>query len=389
MPARQLRSLRLASFLAGFGLIVVYAGCSSGGSAVTSVTHPTMIEVSPEDFLGNVPCTDGPGLKRYVATLIDTDYSVGGAGNVNATDENAGGAPSPFQLPSSPPTPCLAAVGFGLVVAGHHYEVQIDGYDTDDIAPRAIGARQMVSPAPTQAEPVTPLATPRWTARCEEAIAVTTTIVRAQRCSKFTPSDTTAPGSVHLALGSLLGGLSCGAEPGEVDRFEVSLTVGGGTPVVETFPCAPDAEAVFEGLAPRQQVSASVTAVSAVDPDSDEPLIVAGASCTAFTLPEASVDADCPKLSQVGTLRVDLQAALKLLELDCSGIVAVNVRLNDKDVRRVSASDCLHPFDQGFTTTQGGVTITAQLADGTEVGKVTCGGNVRPGQLVIAECSKN
>lgn len=378
MPARQLRSLRLASFLTGCGLIVVYAGCSSGGSAVTSVTHPTMIEVSPDDFLGSVPCTDGPGLKRYVATLIDTDYSVGGASNVNA-DENAGGAPSPFQLPSSPPTPCLAAVGFGLVVAGHHYDVVIDGYDTDDIAPRAVGARQMVSPAPTKAAPVTPIATPRWSARCEEAIAVTTTIVRAQRCTTFTPADAAAPGSVHLALGSLLGGLSCGSGDGDVDHFEVSLTVGDAAPVIETFPCTPDAEAVFEGLAPRQQVSAYVTAFSAANTEA-----FAGASCNAFTLPEGSVDASCPTLSQVGTVRVDLVKALALLGRDCSQ--GVNVKVPpDTEPRRVSANDCLHPFDHAFPP--GAVVI--EVSSEAEATAARCGATAAPGQLALAECSKN
>jgi hypothetical protein len=387
MPARQLRSLRLASFLAGFGLIVVYAGCSSSGSSTTSVTHPTMIEVSPEDFLGNVPCTDGPGLKRYVATLIDTDYSAGGASSVNATDENAGGAPSPFTLPSSLPTPCLAAVGFGLVVAGHHYDVEIDGYDTDDIAPRGLGSRQMVSPAPSKAEPVTPLATPRWTARCEDAIAVTTTIVRAQRCTKFTPADAAAPGSVHLALGSLLGGLRCGEELGEVDHFEVSLAVGDAAPQVETFPCTTDAEAIFEALAPRQQVSAYVTAFSAGMTDA-----FAGANCNAFTLPEASVDADCSKLSQVGTLRVDLPAAYALLGLECSKTSLASAVINvpgEDQARRIQWPDCLHPFEHGFAPGAAGLSITVRNADGSDGTGATCGATVIPGQLVVAECSKN
>ena len=49
MLVRQLRSLRPASFLVGLGLLV-YAGCSSGGAASTAVTHPTMIEIAPENF---------------------------------------------------------------------------------------------------------------------------------------------------------------------------------------------------------------------------------------------------------------------------------------------------------------------------------------------------
>lgn len=387
MSARQLRSLRLASFLVGCGLVVVYAGCSSGGTAVTSVTHPTMIEVSPEDFLGDVPCTDGPGLKRYVATLTDTDYEQGGASSVGVSDENAGGAPSPFTLPSSLPTPCLAAVGFGLVVAGHHYDVQIDGYDTDDIAPRALGSREMVSPAPSKTEPVTPLLTPRWTAHCEDAVAVGSTIVRAQHCTTFAPADVAAPGSVHLALGSLLGELSCGEQPGEVDHFEVSLTVGEDEPLVETFPCVPEAEAVFEGLAPRKQVSAYVTALSADGTDA-----FAGAICNAFTLPEGSVDANCPKLSQVGTLRVDLPAAYELLGLQCTDGTTASAVINvpgEEQTRRILWPDCLHPFDHGFAPGAAGLSITVREADGSDGSAATCGATVTPGQLVVAECTKN
>src|SRR5258705_12096754 len=105
-----------------------------------------MIEVAPEDFLGQVPCvSDGSGLKRYVATLVDRDYADAGAGGAAAYESaNEGGADC-FQSPSSLPTQCLAAVGFGFVVPGRHYEVYVDGYDTDELAPRATGSRQMVS----------------------------------------------------------------------------------------------------------------------------------------------------------------------------------------------------------------------------------------------------
>lgn len=388
MPARQLRSLRLASVLVGFGL-VMYAGCSSGGAAVTSVTHPTMIEVSPEDFLGPVPCTDGPGLKRYVATLTDTDYSQGGASSVDPLDDTSdGGAPTPFTLPSSLPTPCLAAVGFGLVVPGRHYDVQIDGYDTDDLAPRASGSREMVSPAPSETTPVTPLATPRWTAHCEDAIAVGSTIVRAHHCTTFTPADAAATGSVRFALGALLGGITCGDEPGQVDHFEVQLDAGEDQPRIETFSCSPDAEAVFEGIAPRQRVTAYVTALGA---DSD--VAFAGASCNAYTLPEASVDAACPKLSEIGTVRADLPGVYKLLELDCSEGSLETARIlivpGDGETRRIRWPDCLHPFDHGFGPGNGSFVITAEKADGSDGATASCSKIVAPGQLVVADCSKN
>jgi hypothetical protein len=389
MPVRQLRPLHPASLLVGLGLLV-YAGCSSSSATSVAVSHPTMIEVTPENFLGNVPCSEGPGLKRYVATLFDTNYvAQGGASSVDetVTDAAAGAGPD-VQLPSSLPTPCLAGVGFGLVVAGHHYDVKIDGYDTDDLAPRALGSRQMVSPAPTD-NTATPLATPRWSAHCEDAIALDSTIVRADHCTPFTVADESALGSVRIALGPLLDGLRCGDQDGEVDHFDVSLTVGTATPIVQAIPCDAKAEALFTGLPPRSRVSAYVTALSAVtlsDP-------FAGTTCDAITVAESSVDAQCTRLSQVGTLRVDLRAALELVNLTCDdhSVSTVTVTINapgeDKDLS-LPPPDCLQPLTHGFVPGPASVTVVALGVDGMEH-SVNCAAAVAPGQLALAECTAN
>jgi|GEM_PF-1120751 len=386
MPARQLRPLHPTSLLA-LGLLV-YAGCSSSSTPSVAVSHPTMIEVAPEDFLGSVPCSEGPGLRRYVATLFDTNYvAQGGASGTDAeSDAQVGGAGPDFQLPSSPATPCLASVGFGLVVAGRHYDVKIDGYDTDELAPRAVGSRQMVSPVPSETQPVTPLATPRWTARCEDAIAVDSTIVRADHCTPFVAADDAALGSVRIPLGNLLDGLSCGDQPGQVDRFNVSLSTGGDAPVVQDIACDSSAQALFTELPPRQRVSAYVTALSADGSDA-----FAGATCDAFTLPEATVDAECVPLSRVGTLRVDLAGALELLGLQCDGEVIDRVTVNvpgEETEQSVVPPDCLQPFTHGFAPGAAVVTVTASKA-GADKGSATCGATVTPGQLAIAECTAN
>jgi hypothetical protein len=385
MPARQLRPLHPTSLLV-LGLLV-YAGCSSSSSPSLAVSHPTMIEVAPEDFLGSVPCSEGSGLKRYVATLFDTNYAQAGASGIDPESEaQVGGAGPDFQLPSSPPTPCLASVGFGLVVPGRHYDVEIDGYDSDDLAARAVGSRQLVSPAPGPTQPVTPLATPRWTARCKDAIAVDSTIVRADHCTPFTVLDGTALGSVRIALGRLLDGVSCGDQPGQVDHFSVSLSAGTDAPLVQSVACDASAEALFTELSPRQRVSAYVTALSADGSDA-----FAGATCDAFTLPEASVDADCTSLSQVGTLRVDLAAALALLGLECDSTsidsVTVNVPGEEKE-HSFPPPDCRQPFTQGFAPGGAAVTVIAIDVDGNEK-SATCGATVTPGQLAIAECTEN
>jgi hypothetical protein len=388
MLARQFRSLRPACPLVGFALLS-FAGCSSSGTASPAVTHPTMIEVAPEDFLGDVPCSEGPGLKRYVATLIDTDYvAQGGASGVDrATDAEAGGAPMAFQLPSSRPTPCLAGVGFGLVVPGRHYDVKIDGYDTDDLAPRANGSRQMVSPAPAPAaeQPVSALLTPRWSAHCEDAIAIDSTIVRALHCTPFTPLDAGALGSVRVPLSALVGGLVCGDQPGQIDHFEVTLDAGDGVMRVGSVPCAVDAEVVYDELAPRVRVSAYVTAFSVSSGEA-----FAGATCDAFTLPEASVDADCGALSQVGTLRVDLQALLQQLSLACSAssIATLTVDVPDEDqAQSIAPPECLQPFDHGFAPGPAVVNVTVQPQDASQApSSRACHAQVLPGRLALAVC---
>jgi hypothetical protein len=395
MPVRQPRPLHPTSLLA-LGLLV-YAGCSSSSATSVAVSHPTMIEVAPEDFLGSVPCSEGPGLKRYVATLFDTNYVAQGGGNGidPESDAQAGGAGPDFQLPSSPATPCLAGVGFGLVVAGRHYDVKIDGYDTDDLAPRAVGSRQMVSPAPLPGQQDTPLATPRWTAHCEDAVAVDSTIVRADHCAPFTVVDREALGSVRIPLGRLLGGLSCGDQLGQVDHFSVSLSAGTNAPLVQTVACDPKAEALFTELSPRQRVSAYITALSADDTDATaDGNAFAGATCDAFTLPEASVDAECTSLSQVGTLRVDLPGVLELLDLECdSGTVesvAVSIGVPGGEMKELSfpRPDCRQPFTHGFAPGPANVTVIAVDPEG-EKKTATCTATVTPAQLAIAECTSN
>jgi hypothetical protein len=386
MPVRQLRPLHPASLLA-LGLLV-YAGCSSSSATSVAVSHPTMIEVAPEDFLGSVPCSEGPGLKRYVATLFDTNYVAqgGSPGLEPDSDAQVGGAGPDFQLPSSSATPCLAAVGFGLVVAGRHYDVKIDGYDTDDLAPRAVGSRQMVSPAPSTDQPVTPLATPRWTAHCQDAVAVDSTIVRADHCTPFTVVDRAALGGVRIPLGKLLDGLTCGDQAGQVDHFSVSLNAGTDAPLVQTVACTPNAEALFTELSPRQRVSAYVTALSAAGSDA-----LAGATCDAFTLPEASVDAECTSLSQVGTLRVDLAGALELMGLACDEDSIEGVTVNvpgDEKALSFPPPDCLQPFTRGFAPGSASVTVIA-LGVGGDEKSAMCSAMVTPGQVAIAECTSN
>lgn len=163
LPSRPL-------LLALSGLVAALLGCSDeSGTVQATVTHPTLIEVSPLDFLGGITCATGdePGLKRYVASAYDVTDGAGGAAADSedapppvadlASEEEAepqrddvGELPrNGFKLPSSGPTSCATSVGFGLVVPGRRYRIRVDGYTTADLTPRASGSRYMDSAGST------------------------------------------------------------------------------------------------------------------------------------------------------------------------------------------------------------------------------------------------
>lgn len=391
MSAPKLAKLRSASLLAYAGLVAA-AGCSSNATTAAAVTHPTMIAVSPQDFLGDVPCsTSGSGLKRYVATLFDLNRSIGGFGGeggdsgADASTGAGGSMTIAFQLPSSVPTSCLAGVGFGYVVAGRTYRIEIDGYDTNDVFPRAEGARQMVSPAPTADAPATPLLAPRWTAACERATAVDATVIRADRCTTFA-ADLAAPAGLHVALAPLLGDLRCGDEPGQIAELDVTASTPDGRTHAATVACSVTAEAVFNDLAGDQLVSLYVSA-RAKGTDLAAPAL-AGATCNASTRAGATVEAQCGLLSQVGTLRVDLRAALDVLSLACRSDSVTTVEVmpsGQESARSFPPPDCLQPFDQGFPPGPASVAVTARRGDDL-LGRANCRADVVPGKLLTASC---
>lgn len=389
MSPRLLHSFRPALLIGAAALLSAVA-CAGSTAPTAGVTHPTMIEVAPESFIGSVPCATGEaaGLRRYVATLFDINQVAGEGGA--ASSDGAGGQPEEFQLPSSVPSPCRAAVGFAFVLSARYYRVEIDGYDTDDLSPRALGARQMVAAA--KPEPTTPLAVPRWHATCEATMAVDSTIVRATRCTTFAPVDPAANGSVRIDLSSLRGELKCGTAAGEVDHFDVATTIaaasGADMPEVRNLsvPCA-DGTALLSDVPTGRRVSAYVTAVSTAHAASETPF--AGTSCNATSVAEATVDAECSGLSQVGTLRVDLPAALAQLGVSCSAesvsSVSLDVPMQEKPTL-VLPPTCRLPFDQGFAPGPAVITVTPLSPTGDELGALQCSGDVTPGQLVTATC---
>jgi hypothetical protein len=378
MPARPPRHFEPALFAAGVALIA-HVGCTNDSASTVGVTHPTMIEIAPEQFLGEVPCADKgeqPGLKRYVATLLDpNEDGAGGAGSGDDADAAAGANANDFALPSSPPTSCLAGVGFGFVVPGRRYIARIEGFDRAELASRAPGSPLVVD---AEGAPVAPV----WSAECDATLAVDETIVRATRCTQFAPGDADALGSLRIRKRSLLGGLPCGDGPGEVAELAIRLDVGG-TSLVQTVGCD-EGDVIFDGLAPRIRASAYVTAFSAGSTDA-----LAGSTCVAWTVPEASVVAQCTPLNQEGTLRVDLPAALAVLGLSCGDVTDVRVQaLGQEEVQSFPPPACRQSVDRGFAPGSASVTVDVVRREGDAevVTTVTCNGQVAPGRVVVADC---
>jgi hypothetical protein len=372
--------------------LIALSACSSSGTTPIPVTHPTMISVEPEDFIGPVPCDPhGPGLKRYVATIVDQNYSEGGA--AGSEEQAEGGAPEAaqgFRGPSSLPTPCTTGTGFGFVVPGRHYDVLIDGYDTDALAPRALGSAEMVA-TDVDTDPVhTPVLTPLWRAQCTGAVAVDSTVVRATGCTTFQVAGDTASGDLRLDLGSLLGSLSCGTEAGMVDHFEVSEPDGAPDAPVVTAPCSADAQVEVTGAAGKR-LSLLVSAVGRLSDTDETQQVLAGASCTGVVRGGASTAASCAALSTFTTLQLDLNAALALLGGTCSADELTNVVVtpidNGSPPRTLSPADCLQPISFGFGPgTLPTVKVEANFLTPHTATALNCYADPSPGQVVTAVC---
>jgi hypothetical protein len=373
------------SYLLAPAALWLAAGCTTDTVPEASVTHPTMIEISPDSLLGAVPCTEGSGLQRYVATLID----------VTADDDETVAYDGDFALPSSPPTPCLSGVGFGFIVPGRQYRAQIDGYDTSVLSPRAPGSDEMVDVVPESPRDLDEarrqiaaanVVKPKWQTTCSATTAVYLTVVQAV-CAPF---DAKEDGTTELRLSvpQLLGELECGSEAGQIESFSVSVRlVGEDEPRVLEVACDAGSEIVLTDLPGKAAVQAFVSAFSA---GSTEPL--AGAECEGVTFQSSSVTGSCGELSQLGTLRVDLGQALQAAGLSCDASSVGDVQVlvpGEAKARSFPPPDCLRPFDFGFAGGAAAVTVTALDGNESELASLTCGGEVVPGSLVRADCTPN
>lgn len=208
------------SVLVGIALVGgLFASCSNSSTSDTDDLPTTSILVSPQDFLGELVCGEYPGaVRRYQATLLDV------------TEDLA----EPFALPSSELLRCNQTAYFSFVRPGRRYIAQVHAYDSPDLAIQAPGVPLVVDRDGQVVEP-------RWQTTCYgedgvdyavggaggagsdwgvEALLYTQLYVRG--CGQLVDSGELGPTGLSFSLESTLVGLSCGAGPGQVERFWIS-----------------------------------------------------------------------------------------------------------------------------------------------------------------------
>jgi hypothetical protein len=387
--AARLRK-NVLSFLA---LAAALASCEDPVATTSGVVHPTLVEVSPEDFLMEVPCQVGPGsMQVYVATLYDhgplplDDGSAGADGGLSAGGGEGGGW-SPPSVPGadfprrSNPVSCGTAVGFGSVTPGNRYSVGIQAFDREDLMVH----EPFVEVVPEATVPdVRDVATgevvpPRWTGTCgrlKPATARTSVVRRIRECTPLVDHQPSAVTGVELRPELALGTVDCGSGAGKVDHFEVTTSSG-----TRSVPCG-EALVIDDATAGRTLVL-EVLAFAA-----GESAALLGTTCTAVPISGVTVTATCSPFTDKGALEVDPSAAATALGLGCDTLRELTITPDGAAPLRVRPSACgsLVPL-VGLPRGDQTVSVVAVPGDGSAGVTGTCSGTVVPGQRVLASCS--
>lgn len=165
-----------------FGLTLGIAGCLDSGSSNASATAYSVIAVSPNDFLGGIPCGTGPdAMQSYVATFEDRGPGIDGGFDPAAPK---------IPLPPAGPVSCFRMTGVGTdgargqVVLDHYYTAHIDGYDRPNVVLGDAGASENTGDGEA---PVFP----RWSFDC--SLAVRCLQFETQYVRDCTPQDAGTP----------------------------------------------------------------------------------------------------------------------------------------------------------------------------------------------------
>jgi hypothetical protein len=391
MAAGIMTVRRPRNVLSLLALAAVFAGCEEEALTSVEIVHPTLIEVSPNDFLAEVPCQLGPGsMQVYVATLHDhgpelvdgADDGQGGAGG----EGGGAGAPAVAGAPGtelafprrSNPVSCGTAVGFARVTAGHYYSVDIQGFDRDDLIVHEPGVDVTFDGPPP---PVRDIATgetvaPRWTTRCGKGMARTALVRRIRECTPIVDARPSSVTAVELRPDLALGSTACGAGAGDVDHFEVTTASG-----TRTVTCGEPL--LIEDVATDRTLVLGVLAFAAGDSTA-----VFGTTCTAAPRTGVTVTAACSAFTDKGALEVDPVAAASALGLRCDALRELTVTAEGEAPLRVRPSACgtLVPL-VGLARGTQTVTIVGSPSDGSPDVTGTCAATVVPGQRVLATCS--
>lgn len=392
MPlAKRPYDRRALAPLALLSMSSLLAGCSEETVPEQGILHPTLVEVSPSDFLGRVRCIDAPGaMRRYVATVFDVDAFP------NPDGEASGGAAFDdervFTLPSSTvrrgdgqvtAMPCTQNVGFSRIVAGHRYYAEIDGYDRDDLVALAPGSRVLYDPVTFER------VEPRWKTSCSRKAPVTGLSYLVRRIGSCEALEDSAPGAeplVEVSIDDALAELACVSDGGAVERFEV--TVPNGT--TEGALCGDTI--TLSGL---EVSGATVTLpLRAFEAGQTEPTW--GSKCLAEVIAGVTTTATCLPLGSEGVLEVDPVDALAALGLECSASSFDELDLETieedpnvtPDTKAVTSDDCARPVQFGNRPRgQATARASALLSDGSRSGEALCTGTIVPGEVTRAACA--
>lgn len=377
---------RLLGLLGGMGAC---AGCSEEGTPLVGVYHPTLIQVSPDEFLGDIPCVAAPGaMQTYVATVFDVEFDENGL-PVEDADGGAGNEGG-FALPSSGPVSCKNAVAFARVVESHRYRAEIQGYEQGGlVALGADGGGTLGVPIlvdPSTGERVEP----RWLFSCgdeqpEPAVGFLSRTVRDCRLLSDSSTEPPGPANVRVDLKAALGELACGSSSGTVHHFEVS----DGEHLVSAL-CIETA--LLADVSPHGRLGFEVRAYEAGNP---EPRWAS--TCTADPVRGLTVAASCSTLSSEGALDIDPALALAALGSDCVtlGMLPAELELSLVNAagevvgspRYVAAESCGRPTRFAGLTTGPALVRGRLLGGGNELGRVSCRGSVAPGTGTTAACA--
>jgi len=364
------------------GALSLPFACEEDEEVSTAIIHPMLVSVSPDAFLGTLPCLDAPGAMRtYVAVLrhrgpADDDGAAGEHGYPEGVGGEGGAPPGIDPAESSPLLACTSAIGFGMVRPNHRYLADVYAFDREDL--------ELVPPVgdlgpwdlPVVVDAVTrEEVAPRWTTRCASITARQAIVRRFHDCEPLTDHMPGAPAAVQVDFGALAGA-ECGAEPGQVERFDVLGPTG-------TISAACGEILTVDDVPPGQSL---VLPVLAYEAGVAEPVL--GTTCVADPHEGVTITAGCDPLTDEGALEVDPAAASAALGLDCATLAELTLVLGDEPPRRVLPSNCDRPVQfPGVPRGAQTVSAVATLTDGSMSGEATCTASVVPAQRVLALCA--